>query len=167
MTITPNGFDRDIGWNEFSRVEEAPVRGDETALVHVHRRIRYRWEWTGSEYGAVGVTASISMNTPRSWVVQGTENNQLLAHEQGHYDISAIGTREEATLVAALTAERGRDIDASRREIGRQIQPRIDQANDRYDTETDHDRNRAVQSRWDRAIAAVKNNDEGTLGDLP
>ena len=167
MTVTPNGFDHDIAWSEFTRVEEAPARSSETAYVQVHRRIRYRWEWTGSEYGAVGVTASISMNTPRSWVEQGTENNRLLAHEQGHYDISAIGTREEATLVAALTAARGREIDESRREIGREIQRKINAADVRYDNETDHYRNRAVQNRWDRAIAAVKNNDAGTLDDLP
>lgn len=167
MTVSVNGFDHAVRWNEFSRVAEPPARSNETAHIEASLHFDYRWGWTGSEYGVVEVTATITINSAESWVVQGTETSRLLSHEQGHFDISAIALREAANLIAALTAGRGAQIDRRKTQIETRMRRRSKALNDRYDIRTDHYRNRATQSQWDRAIAAVKTNDQGELDNLP
>lgn len=167
MTVSVNGFDHAVRWSEFSRVDEPPARSDETAFIEASLHFDYGWGWTGSEYGVLEVTATITVNSGKSWVVQGTETSRLLSHEQGHFDISAIALREAAGLIAALTAERGAEIDRRKARIEAQMRRRSKALNDRYDTRTDHYRNRAAQSQWDRALAAVKSNEQGKLDDLP
>ena len=107
------------------------------------------------------------MNRSQSWVVRGGQNADLLRHQQGHFDITALGMREEANRVSALTGRSGRDItrqvDAIRREINRKIAA----ANRRYDARTNHSRNTTQQQRWSASIRNAKSRPAATLDNLP
>ena len=43
----------------------------------------------------------------------------------------------------------------------------IREANDRYDTRTEHSNNKPAQRRWLRSIQAAKARNDGTIDDLP
>ena len=107
------------------------------------------------------------MNRSQSWVVRGGQNADLLRHQQGHFDITALGMREEANRVSALTGRSGRDItrqvDAIRREINRKIAA----ANRRYDTRTNHSDSRTAQQRWSASIRSAKLRPDGNIDNLP
>lgn len=167
MAVTLTGFDHAVGWREFSRFAERQDRGSEDAFIRAATHIDYDYEGTTGNYAVTGVQARVWVDQGESWVVQGSETDALLAHEQGHFDITALGLREEAHLVDALTGAGAAEIQRQRRRIRRRMQRRINQANERYDARTEHSRNAAVQRRWLRSIAALKERDDGTIDELP
>lgn len=167
MSVTPEGFDHRVGWREFSRVAERPGSAAEDAEIDLNTDVSYDWGWGGSNYVVTEVRPTISVNEAASWVLQGKESRALLEHEQGHYDITALGVREEAKLVSELSASSGAHLERARAQIRTRIQRKIDAANDRYDARTNHGDNQAVQRRWLRAISRAKSRDEGTIDDLP
>lgn len=165
MTMT--GFEHQVTWQEFSRLAERPNRAGEDAFIRAATHIDYDYEGVRGNYAVSAVRARIWVDEAESWVVQSKRTDALRAHEQGHFDITALGLREEANLVDSITGSGAGDIRRQRREIRRQIQRRINEANQRYDTRTEHSRNPTVQQRWLRSISAAKGNNEGTLDDLP
>jgi len=161
------GFDHAVAWREFSRFAERQDRAAEDAFIRAATHIEYEFEGTRRNYAVTTVAARIWVDQAESWVVQGSETDALLAHEQGHFDITALGLREEANLVDALTGRGAADIQRQRRRIRRRMQRRINEANQRYDARTEHSRNAAVQRRWLRSIATLKGRDDGTIDELP
>lgn len=167
MTVTMTGFDHQVAWREFSRVAQRPNQTEEWAEVVAHTNVQYDFVEDDEGWRVTGARGTVSVNEAASWVVQGKETAALLRHEQGHFDITALGVREEANLVNAITGTSASNIQTQRDEVRQQIQTKINDANDRYDTRTDHSQNAAAQSRWLRSISAAKNKDAGTIDDLP
>jgi predicted secreted Zn-dependent protease len=102
-----------------------------------------------------------------SWVVEGYQGDSLLRHEQGHYDIMALGARELYNRVLELTASRCPEINTQDRQLQQQIQAQVDAANIRYDTRTNHGNTASVQQNWEPRIHAIKQNPTGIIMDLP
>ena len=87
-----------------------------------------------------------------TWVVRSAKTDALLAHEQGHFDISGVDARQLMQDLAALRAD-------TTDELQRLVTERIERSrtesqamSDRYDVETDHSRNADMQRRWEAAI---------------
>ena len=83
-----------------------------------------------------------------SWVVRGRTQDALLAHEQGHFDITGLAARD---LVRALAALRVSTTDELQREVSRLYEAYDTWANElseQYDEETDHSRNTTAQANW-------------------
>lgn len=167
MTVTITGFNHAVAWNEFRRVANRPGNASEDAFIAAVTNVDYDFEGGGREWAVTDVRASVAVNPAPSWVVQSQQTASLLAHEQGHFDITALGLREEANRTAEITGTSRRDIRRQRNQLHEGIQRRINQANRRYDTLTNHGRNAAVQRRWEQSISAAKGRDDGTLDDLP
>lgn len=165
MTMT--GFSHAVRWREFRAVRSRQGRISEDAFIKARKRVSYDFSGSRGSYRVTGVRAGIVVNRSQSWVVRGGQNADLLRHEQGHFDITALGMREEANRVSALTGRSGRDItrqvDAIRREINRKIAA----ANRRYDTRTNHSDNRTAQRTWLASIRRAKSRPEGTIDSLP
>ena len=167
MRVTMTGFEYEVSWGDFSRVAERPNQVDEDAQVRARTRVNYDSEGGGGNWRVTEARGNVAVNQADSWVVQGRETDALLRHEQGHFDITALGAREEENLVGAITGNSQNNIEAQRVQIRQQVQARVNNANVRYDTRTDHSQNAAAQQRWLRSIRAAKDSDAGTVDDLP
>ena len=106
-------------------------------------------------------------NRGQSWVVQGHATARLLKHEQGHFDVSALGMREEHDRTRSLTGTSASDLESKYEVIRTEVNGKIRTANRRYDTQTRHSLDTAAQNRWNASIAAAKSSSTGTIDDLP
>jgi predicted secreted Zn-dependent protease len=115
----------------------------------------------------VGVNASLSVDPNKSWVVKGKKGIYLRRHEQGHYDIVAIGMREIYNKVCALNKTNCEEVNQEALRIQREVQQQTDAARQRYQTQTGYGANLAVQNNWETQIKTIKLNSNGVLADLP
>jgi len=99
--------------------------------------------------------------------VQDKMNAELLKHEQGHYDITALGARELYAGLFKLKAKDVKSLGDDVKELSRRIQRKINTINNRYDNQTDHSKIKAEQEKWNRAIASEKQKPNGSLDSLP
>ena len=135
-----NGFDHQISWDEFPEVEVRPQGVSEDAEVFVHTP---QFGWSTQHRRGRGcrvsrITVTIAVNGQTTWALKGKKSARLLAHEQGHYDISALGFREMYERIASLERRRCSAIERPARNIQRTVQRSIDRANERYDEQTQH-----------------------------
>jgi hypothetical protein len=163
-----DGFDYAVPWSMFQKLKARPAGED--ADGYTSAKYRYKNVKPARSKNATVVKSAdviISMNTHESWVVSSQMNSYLLKHEQGHYDITALGARE---LYRGLLKLNVADIDAlnaSMEELNDTVQKKIDSANSRYDDQTDHSRNKTEQDKWNKAIANEKQKQDGSIDNLP
>ena len=161
------GFSHSVTWPEFRKVATRPSRVPEDAFIKANKSVDYTWSRSGGSYTVGTVTGTIAVSPAESWVVRGHETAGLLAHEQGHFDITALGMREEHDRTSALTGTSEADLDSQYQTILREINAKVRTTNERYDTQTAHGRNAAAQARWQTAIRTAKGRAGGTIADLP
>jgi uncharacterized protein DUF922 len=162
------GFNHDVRWGQFQK-RSSPPNGVST---DARTRTQCDLDYTLSQNrdGSFQVTSleiQISVNSNESWVVRAKTTKELLRHEQVHYDIRALGAREQFTLLTNLREASLKDLEGRINEIGRDIQRKVDGMNIRYDNQTNHSRNVAQQRHWNTRIRAVKSQSAGTLDLLP
>lgn len=165
MTMT--GFNHSVTWREFRTVPSRRGRVSEDAFIKARKRVTYDFSGSRGNYRVTGVRAGIVVDRSQSWVVRGGQHADLLRHEQGHFDITALGMREEANRIAALTGRNGRDLTRQANVIRREINRKIAAANRRYDARTNHSRNTTQQQRWSASIRNAKSRPAATLDNLP
>ena len=165
-----SGFNRRIQWREnFTERTSSPNGLD--AYTHAiwnlnpesYDAVQSRGTWkAGDNFNVV-----ISMPRTQSWYVAGKNTAALLKHEQGHYDITALGAREINRRAVAVRAESAQEVYDAISAIMSEVQQKINDVNIRYDDRTDHSNIVAAQSSWEHAINAAKRLDEGTLDSMP
>jgi hypothetical protein len=165
--MSMEGFEHQVAWREFREVQSRPARATEDAFVKARKQVDYDFSGSGRNWRVTGVRASIVVNGAESWVVPTAKNNDLLRHEQGHFDITALGMREEAQRTAELTGRNQGDLRGQYEELREEINRKIARANARYDARTEHSGNATAQQRWNQSIRAAKARDDGTIDDLP
>jgi predicted secreted Zn-dependent protease len=92
--------------------------------------------------------AKLEVVVDDTWVVSGTKSDELLAHEQVHFDITGLSGRD---MVREMIALRAKTVAELQREVTRITQRYQQLANDlteKYDRETNHSRNPDQQKRW-------------------
>jgi hypothetical protein len=165
-----NNFNRTLSWADFNQQLGQPGGANEYAQIHpdmapsnfVLARVR-------NAVTITDVTIDLSLIAGDCWVVTSRKTNDLLKHEQGHYDILAISAREFFNALIGMSAS---TTDALQRRVN-QLQQRFaqqaTQLDARYDSEnqTNHGINTAIQQIWDQRIAAAKASPTGRLADLP
>jgi hypothetical protein len=151
---TLTGWPREIAWGEFREIQRRPTGENEDAQisssleqpeqVHVTR--------SGGRFRLDAYEAVLSVVEDESWVVTSAKSDTLLAHEQGHYDITGLVARDMIRdlrgLRAASTAALGREVQA----IIRRADALADRLTILYDEQTNHGRNRAKQEKWEQLL---------------
>lgn len=163
------GFNHSIHWSEFQIVEQPPTGAVEEAEIVVQAR-NLTWRTSlqsGSSCQVVSVDVAISVDRNRSWVLKGRKGIYLRHHQQGHYDIEALGVREIYNRILAFTADQCEDINAEAVRIQQEVQQQIEKAQQRYDSQTQHGSERTIQQHWEAQIQSAKSRVDGTLADLP
>ena len=165
MTMT--GFNHSVTWRAFREVRSRPGRVSEDAFIKADKRVRFDFSGSRGSYSVTASRAGIVVNRSQSWVVRGGQNADLLIHEQGHFDITALGMREEANRVSAVTGRSGGDIRRQVNAIRREVNRKIAAVNRRYDARTNHGANRTAQRTWLASIRRAKSRPDGTIDNLP
>lgn len=166
MALT--GFNHQVQWSEFRTVPRRPAGVAEDAQIDTRAQgFQFRTRQRPGEPCRIdGLNAGVVVNRAHSWVVRGRDNAQLLAHEQGHFDITALGVREIYNRMEGLEAEQCPDINRLVSAIQQEVQARVTQADAAYDRETDHGNNAGAQQRWTQRIRQLKTQPSGTLATL-
>ncbi len=162
-----NNFSYSVSWSDFTSKPSRPHGEDEDARI----KISYPYSYDlGRNKNAIIVSAAemnIGTVSVACWAVSSQMSNDLLAHEQGHYDITALGAREFYNTLLTLSAKSEKDIKAAIKKENGKIQKKIDEVNKLYDDKTDHSQNKSVQQQWNKQIAAEKQKPNGSLNSLP
>jgi len=97
----------------------------------------------------------------KSWItstMSQTDRDELLAHEQGHYDIHALLTRDYFLRVMKLKSKEYSHPAALVADVTSAQQATVDKSGTvqaRYDTVTSTGTNKAEQAKWKRIIASA------------
>ena len=162
-----NNFDHQVEWTEFTTATSRPTGKNEDAEIKVSSTVGYRTRKRGNAVSMVDATVNIITVIEESWVVSDKKTDLLRKHEQGHYDITALGTREFYNQLLLLTANSPNALDVKINALKQQFQQKIDACNLRYDKQTNHFLITAVQDIWNQKIDSAKTNPAGTINDLP
>lgn len=151
------GWPRQLSWSDFRDIPSRPRGEAEDARISMgFRPGRVRTVEEGSEHRLGEMEFEMVLNAAGSWAVVSAKTPELLAHEQGHFDIVGLCYRD---LVAQATTLRGssrnRLLLAMRRIMGEHDQ-RAESLTRVYETQTEHGRNQANQQVWQRRIASCR-----------
>ena len=157
---TLTGWPRSISWSEFTERSSRPEGVDENAQIRSEVQLSPRVDVQpdGGNVKLGSFTVQVVTISEDCWVVQGTATAALLAHEQGHYDITGLMGRDTMNDLAAL---RERSARALQREVTRVLEryrQRARTLTDQYDTQTNHGRSTQEQQTWEQRIRdAIQN----------
>lgn len=162
------GFDARVTWSDFMVRDSRPLGIIENASIDtIVNPPQYQASRAGrSSFRLNDVIIEIQVDRTRSWVIAGCQTDSLLVHEQGHYDITAIATRELYNRVMNITAESLASLRRQVSVIGSEVQMLIQRSDESYDLNTNHGNVPSVQSRWTSMLQRIKANPVGTLREL-
>jgi hypothetical protein len=133
---------RTLNWNDF---QCAPRRNtDAVASTSTSLGLSYQ-----VNHGELSYEITCNFSKLKSWGLTKTE--YILAHEQGHFDITELFARKlnESLLKYSFNKRTYRD-DINR--IYQAIVAQKEEMQQAYDGETDHSRKRRIQNEWHEAI---------------
>lgn len=148
------GWPRQITWSEFWEVATRPSGENEDAQIDTQtlqpERVGVAREQGQFRLG--NFTVKLIVVRDNSWVVASQKSTTLLAHEQGHFDITGLVARD---LVKALGALRVSTTDELQRDVSR-LYAAFDawakSLSKQYDDETNNSRNAKIQAEWEVRI---------------
>jgi hypothetical protein len=166
--ITYTGWPRSITWDEFTPRDSRPRGVQEDAEIKCASSPRWDWSCDGGTCRITSLTVEARVNTDESWVVNGRKSDPLLHHEQGHYDIFGLMTRELNQALVNLRARSGAALQTQIARVRQDYQARIDRLMIQYDNETAHGTDSAGQRRWDDRISeSIRNGANFTAPPAP
>lgn len=148
-----------LSWADF-RGPPPPHHDEEAARIHIvlSYRLFPRMVQNGEGWRATlppeGVLTQCSMDPIRSWVWPGAETQDLLAHEQGHFDLAEVYRRLLVAELVGLTGTGPSPVAAQAALLARAtaiaeaILGRMEVAQHHYDEETRHGLDAAAQASW-------------------
>lgn len=133
---------RKLSWEDF-KASPDPGSGN-AALTNTSINIEFGYDDAQLQYS---IRCTFDKN--RSWVR--IRNNEVLAHEQGHFDIAEIYARR---LNKAMKAYRfnARTVSRDVNSIYNNLMALHRQIQNEYDKETDFSRNKSKQEEWLKKI---------------
>lgn len=134
---------RKLTWDDF----QGPVdtESKNAALTSSAINIEFGYDQRGLDY-----SIKCAFNKQKSWVR--VRNNDVLAHEQGHFDLAELHARK---LYRAMKQYKfnARTVSEDVNKIYESLMNEHHQAQSQYDQETDYSRNKVKQEEWLKKIA--------------
>lgn len=94
----------------------------------------------------------LEMETNKSWVKKDKGTDELLKHEQGHFDIGVLCMREFISLFNKATFRKN-DFDSQMKKIFYDTMNKYHDLGEQYDKETKHSNNKEAQQYWNEFFA--------------
>jgi hypothetical protein len=162
------GFTKSISWSQFKKLSSRPAGENEDAQIHPEMSFsKFKLGRNGNAVTIQDVEIDIKLVSADCWVVSSQMTNDLLKHEQGHYDILAISAREFYNGLIGLSAPSVNELQNKVTQMQATMQSNANTVDGRYDTQTDHSRITNAQQTWDKKIAAEKQKPDGSINNLP
>lgn len=151
------GWPREIEWDEFEEISARPPGVHEDAQIHTEAILDTDLNVCvrKGKGRLVSFTIRLQVASGSSWVVRGSQADELLSHEQGHYDLQGLSAR---ALMKRISKLRASDTEELQRLVTAAInasQKEAQAMSDRYDDETRHGLDVQAQRRWKAAIQAA------------
>ncbi|PYV13069.1 MAG: hypothetical protein DMG21_21950 [Acidobacteria bacterium] len=177
MSIT--GHTLTLTWQDF--LGNAPTNARSDAFTSTSYGVQTPYTMSvrqgrQSDFRLSTVSVQVKLDRAQMWSRPSARTPELLRHEQGHYDITALLMRDMHTDLTALL-QSGRTFptkQALEQAIADLQQPTVDlddrlqstsTADGIYDQQTDHGRNATVQGRWSTALTGARSNPATKLVD--
>lgn len=141
-------LDRKLSWSDFTG--EVDKSSTFSAMTYWSVNFSYHAKWHQSDTAYVTFTILPRFES-RSWVKRNLKSDELLQHEQGHYDLAIICAEMMKEKFASFTffkndyAQKIDSIFQSTLQLVKQIELQ-------YDAETNHMLNREEQKKWNGNI---------------
>ena len=163
-----NNFNYQLSWSDFTQVPSLPGGASEFAQIHPDMNFRnFVLGRNGKSRTIAEVDVNITLVNPDCMVEYSKSTNELLRHEQLHYDIIALTARELYNALKSLSATSVHELQSQAEKLRSDFQQRAAIVDARYDSQTKHARNTDIQSSWESRMTTVKQNPRGTINDLP
>jgi hypothetical protein len=127
------------------------TKGDAVAVTFSMLSVKYASIQTASNEVIVDVSVLTNFSKSRSWCRMENRNAETLAHEQRHFDISAIKACELVDTLRHFHFTTG-NFTVELFRIQRQKQNELDLLQNQYDQESKHGVGGEAQEKWNRMI---------------
>jgi hypothetical protein len=168
------GVDRPLTWDDFRGAVDASAPAKNVALTAATLgwgyEVQTRIVGADCSYRISEIRSSARFHPGRSWVRPGHRTPGVLAHEQGHFDITEVHRLMFDAAVGALAGAARPCEGKTARRVAKFIEREVEQLigepyervwrkhlakQDAYDRETGHGTNADSQRRWLELIAAA------------
>ena len=157
--------DRPLTWDDFKGTPDNSAKEDAAVSTTVHSDA----EFEGTVGGSIKVTSvstTATMEPDQSWVKEGKKSDDLLKHEQGHFDIAQIFALKKQQEMLGLVGKEFKDEATLKQKID-EICKKNDEdrkkMNDDYDEQTKHGTDKKKQEDWNKKIQKDLENEQKQL----
>ncbi len=150
-----------IMWSHFREVDSIPGTSEEAQINPQMSPMNNvsPMRTANGRFRLPNLTITVGLNMLETMVRRSaTKTNELLQHEQGHYDLLILVCRVMARELESIEEASFQDLASRVQEVKSLHDARAESIDSEYDRQTDHHRNRPAQSRWDAAIAHAMRN---------
>lgn len=103
--------------------------------------------------GKYKFTLAVSFDTKRSWVKKGKGTEELLLHEQNHFNIFEIYARIFMKRLKDEDVFEGKNFSKELNKIFQKTFKELTNIQDKYDKETNHSINKTKQKEWNEKLS--------------
>ena len=143
----PQWKERKLTWDDFS----GSIDLASPFIATTHSSINYSYTWANNNNGhTLILNITHVFNKAKSWIKPDGETDDLLAHEQLHFDINELFARRFFAQFKEkiYTTNLPEEIKMAFSQLITDAQ----NMNDKYDSETAHSKNRKKQKEWEANI---------------
>ncbi len=150
VIISGKEGNRPLVWSDFQG------RSDESnpffALTHWNINYKPSDIRVSGENVTVGsFDVTVELDRKESWVKKGKETDELLEHEQGHFNIGLLCMKELLTKEKEASFTKS-NLSSKMQSIFSDVMKKYHDMDDKYDSETDHSKNKPEQKRWNEFL---------------
>lgn len=159
-----------LTWSLFRRADSMPGSSED---AHIAAEMSFprplRIESADGRYRLPPFTITVTPEPTRTLVRRSaTVSDDLLRHEQGHYDLVVLAARALARGLEVLAASSASELSRIAEESINEHTARAQRLSGEYDRQTDRSRDRQAQARWNDLIRAALNDPDATrIAGLP
>jgi hypothetical protein len=137
---------RKLAWSDFTGKPDP----NSSFFAYTWWKLSYSYSGTEPDADSVRVKnfdAKLQLDKEKSWVKKGRETDELLVHEQGHFNVGILCVRE---MVATMNAKRfpREGLQAAIQSTFNEVLQKYKAMGQQYDSETQHGNNKEVQEQW-------------------
>jgi len=151
IVISGKNGNRKLEWADFTGKPDA----NSTFFAHTWYTLKYSYNnvvTNGDQATIDGFEAILELDPNKSWVRTDKTSDELLEHEQGHFNIGIMCMRELLTTVNGTSFSKS-DYAEALRNIFREVMRKYNDMNVQYDNETEHFKNKEQQQKWNAVFA--------------
>lgn len=141
---------RPLTWNEFQGFTSQNYRFLANTVTHTGYKAS-KIKIQGNNVTIDSIEAWVTFDIKKSWVKKEGMTEELLIHEQGHFDLYKIGMYE--LLIDLKAVQYTIDYKSQMQTIYAKNRDKYAFLNRRYDIETEHGQNIEVQDKWNSWIS--------------